>query len=370
MSKRLDDDEARIVMIKAGVEPLVTYPGNVKRWKSKCVKCGAIIYPMRSNIQKGQGACKPCGTAKAHSKTRLKETSARREIIRIGNFTPFEHAPFLGVDVPWEGICNFCGKRSKPTLTNVRKTKSGCASCGNRKRAERERLQLAPKAYRIMILNWAKPLVPFPGVAREWKSMCLRCKRLINPKLHNIKNGQGACQYCDGARLSKDESDRILYLSGFEALEETSNANKKILARCVRCKIEYGVRVSSLRQGIGCRSCMKTGFDPRKSAILYLVGSEARKVVKVGITNVVTKRMRQHMLQGLELIHEIELSGQMALTIEAEVIRWWREELNQPPSGAADEFPYGGHTETVSWSAVAPDETWNYVLKMASSFEC
>ena len=114
---------------------------------------------------------------------------------------------------------------------------------------------------------------------------------------------------------------------------------------------------------------MKTGFQANKPALLYLVGNKSRKIVKVGIMNIGTKRIRQHSLQGLELINELELGGQKALTIEAEVIRWWRDDLKQPPSGKAEEFPYGGHTETVSWSAVPPDKTWDYVLKFASSIK-
>lgn len=369
MAKKLDDSSARVLMLKAGVEPLVAYPGNLKRWKCKCLKCGAIVYPMRSNVQKGQGACRHCGTKEAHSKTKLSDDTARQEMISTGNFTPFDSQPFQGVDTPWQGICNFCGRKNSPTLTNVRKTKSGCASCGNRKKAERERLQLAPMAYRVMILNWVKPLVPFPGVARSWKGMCLRCKRVISPKLHNIQSGQGACQYCDGNRLSKEDRERILFLSGFETLEESSNTNKKSLARCVRCGLTYGVRVSSLRQGIGCRGCMKTGFNANKPATLYLVGNETRNIVKVGIMNLNTTRIKQHARQGLVPINELEMSGQLALTVEAEVIRWWREELGQPPCGKVNEFPYGGHTETVAWSAVPPSKTWSYVLKIAASLD-
>ena len=182
MARRLDDKAARKLMLDAGVEPLVPYPGNLKRWKSRCLRCGAIVFPMRSNVQKGQGACKPCGTFEAHSKARLTDVDARKEISEIGNFTPFDDEPFVGVDAPWPGICNYCGCKRSPTLTNVRKTKSGCSSCGNRKRAERERLLFAPKAYRIMILNWVKPLEPYPGVASKWKSVCLRCERVISPK--------------------------------------------------------------------------------------------------------------------------------------------------------------------------------------------
>lgn len=368
MAKKLSDAEARQVMIMAGVEPLVTYPGNLIQWKSRCNRCGKTIYPTRSNVQRGQGACKHCGTVEAHSKARLSDDAARNEMIRKGNFTPFESILFMGVDTPWDGICNFCGRKGSPTLTNVRKTKSGCASCGNRKKAERERLQLAPKAYRVMILNWVKPIVPFPGVARSWKGICLRCKRVITPKLHNIQSGQGACKYCDGNRLSKEDKERILFLSGFESLEESSNTNKKSLARCIRCGLVYGVRVSSLRQGMGCRGCMKTGFNANKPAIVYLVGNESRNVIKIGIMNLTTNRIKQHARQGLTLIEELQVSGQLALTIETEVIRWWREDLKQPPYGKAQEFPYGGHTETVSWSAVNPTNTWDYVLKIAASF--
>jgi len=114
---------------------------------------------------------------------------------------------------------------------------------------------------------------------------------------------------------------------------------------------------------------MKTGFNVNNPAVLYLVGNKSRNVVKVGIMNLTANRLKQHARQGLVLINELQVSGQLALTAETEVIRWWREDLKQPPCGKAKEFPYGGHTETVSWSAVNPTKTWEYILKIAASFE-
>jgi hypothetical protein len=39
MAQRLSDAEARKVMIKAGAEPLVPFPGTSKPWKCRCLKC-------------------------------------------------------------------------------------------------------------------------------------------------------------------------------------------------------------------------------------------------------------------------------------------------------------------------------------------
>lgn len=39
MTRRLSDIEARKIMLSAGAEPLVAFPGTSKPWLSKCLKC-------------------------------------------------------------------------------------------------------------------------------------------------------------------------------------------------------------------------------------------------------------------------------------------------------------------------------------------
>jgi hypothetical protein len=48
------------MMLKAGIKPLEKYQGKDVPWKSRCLNCKNIIYPMAANIRRGQGGCSFC----------------------------------------------------------------------------------------------------------------------------------------------------------------------------------------------------------------------------------------------------------------------------------------------------------------------
>jgi hypothetical protein len=59
--KKTHPDDAVKIMKKAGLEPLVPYPGSNTKWKSKHRACGEIVYPMLNWIVQGEGGCQACG---------------------------------------------------------------------------------------------------------------------------------------------------------------------------------------------------------------------------------------------------------------------------------------------------------------------
>jgi formylmethanofuran dehydrogenase subunit E len=52
---RFSDEAATAIMIDAGFQPLAQYVNAVSRWKSKCLKCGNIVYPTLANVKNGSG---------------------------------------------------------------------------------------------------------------------------------------------------------------------------------------------------------------------------------------------------------------------------------------------------------------------------
>jgi recombinational DNA repair protein (RecF pathway) len=62
-ARRLDDEEAKAVMLAAGLEPLVPYPGTLSPWLCRCLTCGKEVDPRRADIKGGGGCrfCAPCG---------------------------------------------------------------------------------------------------------------------------------------------------------------------------------------------------------------------------------------------------------------------------------------------------------------------
>jgi hypothetical protein len=47
-------------MLESNLEPLEPYIDGKKKWKSKCLKCGQIVYPKYNGIQSGRGGCTSC----------------------------------------------------------------------------------------------------------------------------------------------------------------------------------------------------------------------------------------------------------------------------------------------------------------------
>ena len=58
--RAVDKRAADKMLRKAGVIPLVEYPGSTTKWKSRCKKCKKIVYPLYISVLHGYGACKYC----------------------------------------------------------------------------------------------------------------------------------------------------------------------------------------------------------------------------------------------------------------------------------------------------------------------
>ena len=65
MSVKMDEKEAKAIMLASNLKPLEPYPGGAKPWKCKCLKCGKTVTPRLKLIKNGVGGCKYCGRVKA-----------------------------------------------------------------------------------------------------------------------------------------------------------------------------------------------------------------------------------------------------------------------------------------------------------------
>ena len=45
------------------LEPLEIYPGSLRPWKCRCLKCGRTVMPCYSTIQRGGGECRWCANS-------------------------------------------------------------------------------------------------------------------------------------------------------------------------------------------------------------------------------------------------------------------------------------------------------------------
>ena len=59
-SRKVNESEAKALMILAGVTPLETYPGSKVPWRCRCNACGREVTPRHSSIRQGRGGCIYC----------------------------------------------------------------------------------------------------------------------------------------------------------------------------------------------------------------------------------------------------------------------------------------------------------------------
>ena len=120
MPKRLSEDKARNLMLKAGLTPLVPYPGAQKPWKSKCSKCRQIVFPHYSSIAYGTG-CGVCGGKVVTEKMAIK-------VMKRAKLKPL--VPYPGSKKNWECECLKCGNIVYPKYGDINQGDGGCKYCG------------------------------------------------------------------------------------------------------------------------------------------------------------------------------------------------------------------------------------------------
>jgi hypothetical protein len=196
----LDHKTALKVMKSKNLKPLVTYPGAMKPWKSKCLDCGNVISPRYAHIQQGRKGCKFCGIEKNRNSSRTSQDVVY-EVARKAGFEPQE--PYKSRHVPWKLKCLKCGKIVTPHYGRIADG-GGCGWCN--------KVFVDPKeAKQKMLKGKLKPLEKYPGAGKPWKCKCLKCGKTVFTRYSQLASGIGGCKYC--ANRGYDfSSPGILYL--------------------------------------------------------------------------------------------------------------------------------------------------------------
>jgi hypothetical protein len=114
-------------MTRAGLKPLIPYPGAHSPWTSQCLRCGQIVSPRISGIMSGnQGGCANCGNAKKGKSRAISEQLAI-EILAASQAKPLEK--YEGANTPWKSLCLKCGMQISPRLANLRSGHGACKRC-------------------------------------------------------------------------------------------------------------------------------------------------------------------------------------------------------------------------------------------------
>ena len=264
-------------MREAGLQPLEEYSGSLKPWRCKCKKCGNIVTPTYSNVNRGQGGCKYCKSAKIRLKLLMPESDALR-IMRANGLEP--RTPYSGTKSPWLSKHIPCGRLVTPRLEDIKQGQGGCIHCAKKVRANSKRLD-NDLAAKVMMDAGLKPIVPYPGRNDlPWKSECLTCGTFCSPWYSNVQQRGGGCPQCaNGGRrvkhlLPASAARQMMTAAGFTPLVAYPGSNTPWRCRCKECRRVSSPRLATVKQGSGCRFCadvergMQRRLDPRDAAAL------------------------------------------------------------------------------------------------------
>jgi len=351
--KIVTEELAVKVMMKAKLKPLVPYPGSKTNWKCECLKCKKIVYPNYGDIKQGDGGCKYC--AKHYV-----EPDAAVALMLAANIKPLE--PYKDSGTRWKSQCLVCKKNISPTYNTVQQRGSACKYCAKK--------YIDPEdAIAIMIKAKLEPLVPYPGSQEPWLCKCLRCGREVQPAYTSIQGRGKGCVYCGGKKVDPDEAFRLMLSAGLTPLEIYQRADKPWKCTCNKCKKLVTPTYTSIRVGQGgCRYCTNKGLDYNAPAFLYLMTNPSLGAHKVGIGNYKTRnnRIEEHKKTGWVLIQNIDFqTGDRAFQVEQETLLWLREVKKLGIYLSKAEMPQGGETETVDASEIELPTIWAKVKELS-----
>jgi recombinational DNA repair protein (RecF pathway) len=256
--KKVHPDDAAKTMRESGLEPLEPYPGSNVKWKCKHLNCGEIVFPMHSWILAGSGGCLKCGYVKTREKQIFSDEEARKLFLKNG-LDP--QIPYPGAGKPWKSRCKKCSQIVSPTYNSI-KSGTGCGVCAGK-------IVVPELAINLMLQSDLRPLVPYPGSARNWKSECLKCGEIVFPNYGDIKQGDGGCKYCAKHFVKPEDAEELMRFNNLEPLEPYKNTMTPWKCRCMKCGKLVTPRHNSIQKGSGgCKYCARRFVDAEDAIIL------------------------------------------------------------------------------------------------------
>ncbi len=291
-------------------DPDEPYPGATGiPWRCRCMECGRIRHPTLSRARSIKGC--DCSHRDVFGLPAVSPEDAFNRAIDRG-WIPQEQ--YQNCMARWKCACATCGAIGYPTLNNMGKgtrKRDGCAACVVKEVSKEGLASAAPEARRLMLRAGAEPIDPFPGVSNPWNCRCLRCDRVITPRLANVAR-QGPCWYC-----------------------------------------------------------APRGINPEQPSVVYLIHHREMAALKIGVSNVKNwpRRRRDHRKEGWQVINVRHVgTGVAAEAIEQAALCEVRER-GYPIWLPKRAMPQGGHTETFS-DDISMWEVWQLVRAQEARAPC
>ena len=346
MVKRIDPEVAEKVMLKADLKPLEPYKTSNSNWKCKCLKCGKVVYPYHTAIKQGQGGCVYC------AKGQFVDPEEAVKLMIKANLKPLE--PYRGSGLRWKCLHLPCNQIVYPMYASIQQGQGGCIHCaGIAKKSD-------AFARKTMLKAKLKPLEEYTSAKARWKCKCLRCKKIVFPTYSAIQSGGSGCIYCaKGQHVDPAEAFILMQKNGFEPLQPYTSTHTKWKSIHVKCgKIVYPQHAEIQQGKGGCRTCATSGFQYDKESYLYLITHQQFNAHKVGIANKSkvksTDRLYRHKQEGWEVIEVWNFDDGYAVTkIENRILSIIRKDMSVPQYLIKGQMKFGGQTETMDANLVS-----------------
>jgi rRNA maturation endonuclease Nob1 len=316
--RKVDIKEALALLTERKLKPLEPFKGVMFPWKCECLNCGDLVQPALNSLKRGQGGCKRCGRTSAGSKLRRNEQEAINTMLTAG-VQPLER--YKSRKTPWQSKCLTCEKIVSPALASVLNGQSACTYCAGNKTDPKD-------AIKLMRESNLEPLDPYDSARAKWRSRCTTCGDIVFPLYNSIQQGQGGCPKCginrmaEALRYSQEEAIAFVRAAGFEPAEPYIHSENKWKIKCLKCKKFFYPTLHNIKQGSGCPSCAKNGFDPNEKGFFYFLWHPQWEMYQIGITNFPEKRIVQHQKIGWK-VKEIRgpMDGHLTQDWETAILR-------------------------------------------------
>ena len=198
---------------------------------------------------------------------RINPETAEAFMLNAG-YKPLE--PFKKSHDKWKCIHLTCGTIVFPSYHGLKQGQGGCISCGRKVGADKKRLSES-ETVPIMLKANLQPLVPYKDSDTPWKSRCLLCERVVQPRLSAIKQGQGGCGYCSGVFVDVDTAINKMKSANLLPLVEYTTGKTKWESKCLLCGRVVFPTYNTIQQGNGgCKYCAKKFVDSKDAEEIML----------------------------------------------------------------------------------------------------
>jgi hypothetical protein len=256
--RKMSDEEASIVMLENGFQPLEPYPGSQKKWRCTCTTCGNEVMVLRNTVATNGTGCKYCWKQRRGLALRVSE-SAAIAVMRAAGLEPQD--PYVRSGDPWRCIHLACGREVFPSYNSVQQGQGGCQQCGFLKTGAAIRHD-AEFASAIMRSAGLEPLENYPGSKSKWRCLHLECGQEVLATLSGVRQGESGCFKCGAknrglhSRVNPETAREFMITKGLEPQEPYELSNKPW--KCVHkdCGSTVYPTYSSIQGGQrGCRPC-------------------------------------------------------------------------------------------------------------------